>query len=77
LHALVFRPQTGSGAATAPVGVGILALSGMFQMGQDTWPPPAPSIARVLPVSKAPGTYDVQGVGTAVSNIEKHTIEPA
>jgi len=56
LHALVFRPQPGSGAATAPVWAGILA---------------------VLPVPKAPGTDDVQVLGTAVTKIEKHTIEPA
>jgi len=47
-----------------PVWVGILVLSGMFLMGQDTWPPPAPSITSVLPdPAEAGEAVTVTGTG--------------
>ncbi len=55
-----------------PVWVGILALSGMFLMGQDTWepePPPPPETKSIDLCQKDPGTWEclVDGASGTVS----------
>ena len=43
---------------TVPVLIGVLLLSGMFLLGQDTWPPPVipPEITNIDPSSCSPGS---------------------